>query len=433
MTALHLSRFSSLRAFGHRNFVYVWSGALVSNIGTWMETLALGVFVTTVTGRAEATGAIAALTYIPALILSPVAGALADRFDRRVYVAVGTFVHALLAGLLTVLAFTGHLTVPAVAVISFLNGCTSTLTNPGFSALISELVPPEDLHSAVSLNSAQFNLGRIMGPALAAIVLGTHGIAWALLVNTVSFVAVLVAVSRVRPAARANALSREELWPGIVRGARVAREDAGIFLAMMGTLAVSALIAPFIGLVPVYAIRVFHEGAAATSLLVTCQGVGAVLAAVMLGPLIARLGRQRVLEACLLLIGVAATLYWLAPTLHLAALAMVGLGWFYMATLTGLNTSCQLRVPRELQARIHSLYSMMLGVGYAVGVWAQGALADRVGVRFVTASCAVLFVALVLSLRLLRPHAFDATEAPSKLVPAVSPSSSVRIEGSGDF
>ncbi|HZI07188.1 MAG TPA: MFS transporter, partial [Archangium sp.] len=110
MTALDLSRFSSLRAFGHRNFVHVWFGALVSNIGTWMEILALGVFVTTVTGRAEATGGIAALTYIPALVLSPVAGALADRFDRRTYVAVGTLLHALLAGILTVLAFTGHLT-----------------------------------------------------------------------------------------------------------------------------------------------------------------------------------------------------------------------------------------------------------------------------------------------------------------------------------
>jgi len=427
VTALHLSRFSSLRAFGHRNFVHVWSGALVSNIGTWMEILALGVFVTTVTGRAEATGGIAALTYIPALVLSPVAGALADRFDRRTYVAVGTLLHALLAGILTVLAFTGHLTVPAVAVISFLNGCVSALTNPAFTALVSELVPPEDLHSAVSLNSAQFNLGRITGPALAAVVLSTHGIAWALLVNTLSFLAVLVALSRVRPSAKASTLSQDELWPGIVRGARVAREDAGIFLAMMGTLTMCTLVAPFIGLVPVYAIRVFHQGAAATSLLVTAQGVGAVIAAVVLGPLVARFGRQRVLEGCLLFIGPVAALYWLAPTLHLAALAMVGLGWLYMATLTGLNTLCQLRVPRELQARIHSLYSMMLGVGYAAGVWAQGALADRIGVRFVTASCAVLFLALVLTLRLLRPRAFDATEAPSKLVPAVSPS------GSGDF
>jgi MFS family permease len=398
-----------------------------------METLALGVFVTTVTGRAEATGGIAALTFLPAVVLSPVGGALADRFDRRVYLAVGTLVQALLAGILTVLAFTGRLSVPAVAVISFLNGCTGALTNPAFSALIAEIVPSEDLHSAVSLNSAQYNLGRIIGPTLAAVVLAAGGPAWALFVNTLSFLAVLVALSRVRSSGSTSARKREELWPGIVRGAHVARHDGGIFLAMMGTLAVSALVAPFIGLVPVFAIRVFHQGAAATSLLVAAQGVGAVTAAMMLGPLVEAFGRRRVLEACVLLIGPVAALYWMAPTLHGAALAIVFLGGLYMATLTGLNTTCQLRAPRELQARVTSLYSMMLGVGYAGGVWLQGALADRVGVRFVTASCALLLLALVLTQRLLRPRAFDATEAPPTFATAGEPSPSVKLEGGGEF
>ncbi len=398
-----------------------------------MELLALGVFVTTVTGRAEATGGIAALTYLPAVVLSPVGGALADRFDRRAYVALGTVVQALLAGILTVLAFTGRLTVPAVAVISFLNGCASTLIGPAFSALISEVVPAEDLHSAFSLNSAQYNLGRIIGPMLAALVLATGGPAWALLCNTFSFLAVLVALWRVRSCGRPDAQAPEELWPGIVRGARVALRDRGIFLVMMGTLALSALVAPFIGLVPVYAIRVFNQGEVATSLLVTAQGVGAVSAAVLLGPLVEWLGRKRLMEWTVLLIGPMAALYWMAPTLHAAALAIVGLGGVYMITLTGFNTTCQLRVSRELQARISSLYSMMLGVGYAAGVWLQGALADRVGVRFVTASCALLFLALVLTLRLLRPRVFDATEAPSEFVPAGAPSPSVQLEGPGDF
>lgn len=432
--ALHLTRFSSLRAFGHRDFVHVWSGALVSNIGTWMETLALGVFVTTVTGRAEATGTIAALTYLPAVVLSPVGGALADRFDRRAYLAVGTLVQTLLAGVLTVLAFTGRLSVPAVAVISFLNGCTNTLVNPAFSALINQVVPPEDLHSAVSLNSAQYNLGRIIGPSLAAVVLATGGPPWALFVNTLSFLAVLVALWRVQPQGRPSSQAREELWPGICRGARVASDDAGLFLLMGSTLVISALVAPFIGLVPVFAIRVFHQGAAATSLLVAAQGVGAVSAAVMLGPLVERFGRRRVLEWSLLLIGPVAALYWLAPTLHLAALAIVGLGALYMASLTGLNTSIQLRVSRELQARISSLYSMMLGVGYAVGVWLQGSLADRVGVRFITVTCAVLFLALGLTLRLLRPRAFEATEAPNAFFRGGTHGpSSVHLDGPGEL
>src|SRR5215217_1633276 len=107
--ALRLPQLSSLRAFVHPGYLAVWLGALISNIGTWMETVAMGVYVTQVTGRAEWTGGIVALAYLPSLLLSPLGGALADRFDRRAYVAVGTAVQLALAAVLTVLAFTGHL------------------------------------------------------------------------------------------------------------------------------------------------------------------------------------------------------------------------------------------------------------------------------------------------------------------------------------
>ena len=229
---LRLPRLSSFRAFQHRSFVYLWLGSLVSNIGTWMEAIALGVYVTETTGRAEWTGGIAALTFLPAALLSPVGGALADRFDRRRYLAAGTVVQALLAVALVMLAFTGHLTVSAVSVIAFLNGCTSAIINPAFTALLAELVPPEELHSALSLNSAQYNLGRIVGPVLAATVLSAGGASWAFAVNALSFFAVLLALSRVRMPARPPAKQVENLGEGLVRGVTVAWRDEGISLAL---------------------------------------------------------------------------------------------------------------------------------------------------------------------------------------------------------
>jgi len=404
-----LTRIPSLRAFGHRNFVSVWLGALVSNIGTWMETIAMGIYVTKVTGRAEWAGGIAALNFLPAVVLGPVGGALADRFERRRYLAVGVLVQGLLAGILAVLAFTDRLTVPAVAIISFLNGCAATLSNPAFSALIADSVPPEDLHSALSLNSAQFNVGRIVGPTLAALVLATLGMAWALLINTVSFLAVLVALACVHTAPHA-AKKLEGLWDGIVHGVRVAFEDPEISKALGGTLVVAALVAPFIGLVPVYALRIFHQEAA-TSLLVAMQGAGAVTAALSVGSLVERMGRQRLLQWVMLLIGPMAAWYWLTPSISAAAAAIFGLGALYMMMVTGFHTVCQLRASRELQARVSSLFSMVLGAGYSAGVWLQGALADRIGLRLVTVSSALLFLALVLSWRLLRPRDVQATGA----------------------
>lgn len=408
---LRLPRLSSFRAFQHRSFVYLWLGSLVSNIGTWMEAIALGVYVTETTGRAEWTGGIAALTFLPAALLSPVGGALADRFDRRRYLAAGTVVQALLAVALVTLAFTGHLTVFAVSIIAFLNGCTSALINPAFTALLAELVPPEDLHSALSLNSAQYNLGRIVGPMLAASVLATGGAFWAFALNALSFFAVLLALSRVLMPARPAVKKVENLGEGLVRGVTVAWRDEGISLALGSTLAVSLLVAPFIGLAPVFAIRVLGQGAAATSLLVTCQGLGAVSAALAVGTVADRFGRKRVLEGCMLLIGPVAMAYWLSPTLGRAAFFMFFLGALYFGVMTGLNLVGQSRVPRELQARMSSLYSSVLGIGYAGGVWAQGALADRGGVRLVTVSACALFLTLVLTLRMWRPRSFDATEA----------------------
>nr|WP_153868938.1 MULTISPECIES: MFS transporter [Myxococcaceae] len=393
-----------MRAFRHRSYVALWLGALVSNIGTWMETVAVGVYVTETTGRAAATGAVAAVMYLPAVVLSPIGGALADRFDRRRYLAVMTSAQAVVASALAVLAFLHRLTVPSVALLAFLTGCLNTLLNPAFTALLAELVPAEDLHSALSLNSAQFNLGRIIGPALAAAVLATGGAQWAFGVNALSFFAVLAALTQVRTEVLERLGQRTSLWGGVREGLRYTWADPGLRLALSLTFFVSALISPFIGLVPVFAIRVFHQGAATASLFTTCQGVGAVTCALGVGTLNDYLGRRRLLVGGSLLLGPVAALYWLSPTPALAAASIFVLGGVYLVVVTGTNTYCQSRVPRTMQARVSSLFSTLLGGGYALGLVALGLLSDHVGVRIATVGAALLFLALVAWVRVGSPE-----------------------------
>lgn len=405
MTARRLPSLPSFRAFGHRDFVAVWSGALVSNIGAWMEVVALGVYVTAVTGKAEWTGGIAALTYLPSVVLSPLGGALADRFDRRIFIALCTLAQAVLAGTLATLAFTGHLSVLAVAVISFFNGCVHVLAMPAYTALTAGLVPNEDLHSAMSLTSTQFNLGRILGPMLAVPLLAAGGVGWVLAFNAVSFLAVTGAVMTVRPQRRpASAAPSRGLWADISEGVRVSRRDQSLWLALVAMFTMAVLVTPFIGLVPVFALKVFGQDATAASVLVSMQGVGALAASVMVGSLAERWGRQRLLDTTLLVLGPAAALYWLSPTLPLAMAAMLVLGAVYMVAIAGLGTRCQERAPREMAARVSSLGAVLLNVGYSLGVWMQGALADRVGVRPVTATAAVLFLVVAVGLRAQRPR-----------------------------
>jgi MFS family permease len=405
------NRVSPFRPFRHRAFAIVWTGSFVSNIGTWMETVAIGVYVTQATGQAAWTGTVAALTYVPTVLLGPFGGALADRFDRRRFLVGVTLFQTLLAALLTLLAATDRLSVAAVATIVLLGGCAFAVAMPAVQAMTPDLVGTDDLLGAMSLGAAQFNLGRVVGPALAGLVITAGGLAWAFGLNVVSFGAVLVALSLVRipPLARGDGAPARVLRT-IADGVAAARRDPGIRTALLLLLATTFLVSPFIGLVPAVAIKVFGRGAPGTSALVTAQGVGAVCAALAAAPLAGLLGRRRLLVGALLLVGPAAVLYGLAPTFALAVVAIALLGFVYLAVLSGTSTVCQLRAPRELRARIASLFMLGVGGGHALGLVVQGWLGDRVGLPAVTAVTGLLLLGIVVAVRVARPDLLEAME-----------------------
>ncbi|MGA9520376.1 MAG: MFS transporter [Myxococcaceae bacterium] len=405
-----LLQLSSFHAFRFPGFSALWTGALISNVGTWMSTVALGVAVTEHTGKAAWVGMVAAMTFLPSVLLAPMAGALADRFERRKYLFVLNTVQILVAASLATLAFSGNLTVGWMSALAFVNGCANTLSNPAFVALISELVPPSGLANAFSLNSAQFNLGRIIGPALATVVFAAGGATWAFALNAVSYTGVLWALKRLPAPDPHRERNEASLLEGIREGLDVARRDPGIRLSLGATLAVAMLVAPFIGMIPVYALKVFGRGAELASLLTTSQGIGAVSVALMIGPLVSRFGFRRLAVTASLLLGPSAGLFWAAPNPALAAVLIAPLGGMYLASLTTFNTVEQLRAPRSVQARISSLHSMVLGGGYAVGLMVLGVLADAFGLRLVMALASLLFGAAVVVTRVWAPRAIEALE-----------------------
>jgi MFS family permease len=424
---------SPFRPFQHRAWATIWAGSFVSNIGTWMETVAIGVYVTQTTGQATWTGVVAALTYVPTVVLGPIGGALADRFDRRRYLTAVVLFQVCLAGTLTLLAVTGRLSVPAVATIVLLAGCAFALSMPAAAAMTPDLVPPEDLLGATSLSTAQFNLGRVIGPALAGLVITAGGLGWAFGLNTVSFGAVLasLALIRVPPLQRAPG-SRPGLWATFVDGVQAARADTGIRTALLLLLATTFLVSPFIGLVPAVAIKVFDAGATGTSTLVTAQGIGAVLSALVAGPLSARLGRRRLLVGSVLLVGPAAVLYGLAPTFVVATAAIGVLGFVYLWVLSGTGTVCQARAPRELRARIASLFMLAVGGGHSLGLVVQGWLGDRLGLPRVTAVTGLALLGIVVATWALRPEWLRSMDDPAVAPPASTDDPAVAPPASTD-
>jgi MFS family permease len=413
---------ASLRPLRQRNFALVWSAALVSNIGSWMQTIAVGVFVTEVTGQAKWTGLVAAAAFIPIGFLAPVGGAMADRVDRRKWLLLTTVGETVFAALLAVLVGLDVAGPGAVSGLVFLGGCMTSIGIPAYQAMLPDLVDEEDLLAGISLTSAQFNFGRVVGPALAGVVIAAGGYTWAFALNAASFLAVIVALLFVRlPPPLVTADDGDGLWVRIKEGARTAAREPGCRMAITLIGVAAFLLSPFIALVPAVALKLFDNERTGTSILVTSQGVGAVAGALALAPLAKRYGRRRTLVINLLVLPGLLMLYAATPTLWLATIAIFAVGAGYIGLLSGLMTVVQLRAPAEVRGRVLSLFMVALGVVYPIGAVFQGALGDRIGLRATTIACAAVFAVLFVALVLRRPHLVDALDDPPTAEGRVTP------------
>jgi len=367
-----------------------------------METVAVGILVTEVTGLAVWATLVAAAGFVPNAFLGPIGGALADRIPRRRMLLGATLVQTVLAGVLTTLAALDAAEPWAVTLIVLASGCAGALGFPSYQSMMPDLVPREELTAAAALGAAQWNLGRVVGPALAGLVIAAGGYEWAFAINTVSFIAVIIAIAPLRlPVPKPK--EGESIPTAIKAGIGYAMRESGI-RAVMAYLALNSLLAaPFIGLVPAVAKKIFHEGRTGTSVLVTAQGIGAVLMALLLGGLAARFGNRRVVLGALTLLPAALVLYAIAPTLELAAVAIFAVGFLYLGCLSSFTTIAQLRAPPEMRGRIMSGLMVLLGTLYPLGLLTQGALADEIGERATTAGAAVILAAALFLVRTTRP------------------------------
>jgi len=391
---------ASLAPFQSRSFTVMWMGALVSNIGTWMETVALAYYVAETTGKPSWSAIVAAAGFIPAAIVGPVGSAMADRLDRKRVLMTTNALAALIAATLAIWVGSGNATPAGIAVLSFVAGAVGMFGFPSFQTALPDLVPREHLVAAVGLSNAQWNLGRILGPALAALAMTIGGISTALWCNVVSFGAVILAVSAAGLPQRES--SRRPIFAALADGARFARQTPAMRRMLALMIATMLIASPFIAFVSQMATNVFDGSARATSLLVVAQGIGAVTAAFTLGGLTKRLGVWRLLTGAVLLLGPALVFYGIAPHLWVAAIALSIVGLLYGYSFTSFAGVAQQSAPDEMRGRVLAVNSFVLGLLYPIGTLIQGALADTAGLRWVTAmsGLTLLTVAIVLTI----PH-----------------------------
>ncbi len=384
-----------------RNYRIYATGSVVSNVGTWMGRVGQDWLVLTqlTNHSASALGLVTGLQFLPFILLAPFTGMVADRFSKRhVLFATQSFL-GVSALVLAALTLTGHVQLWHVYTIAFLQGVATALDNPARQSFVSEMVPKDRLSNAVALNSASFNLGRLVGPGVAGLVIAAFGTGWALAVNGFSFAFVLASLVAMRggdltPAPRAEGKGQ------IRQGIAYVRSRPDIMLVMglvfvLGTFGMNFQITTAL-----MATTEFHRGPTEYGLLGSIMAVGSLGGALLAAR--RKTPRLRVLLVALTGFTVTAGLGALAPTYDLFALILVPMGLFALTAMTTANAMVQLSVDPQMRGRVMALYMAVFMGGTPVGAPIVGWVGEAFGARWtiglgaVAVGLSVVAVALLL-------------------------------------
>jgi MFS family permease len=377
---------AGLRALAHRDYRLFWAGQLVSLVGTWMQTVGQSWLVLELTNSPLRLGLIGTLQYAPMLAFSFVTGALVDRARKRRLILGTQAALMCQAFALSALAWGGHVQYWHVAVLATLYGLAQTLDMPARQAFIADLVGKADIMSAIALNSTVFNGARVIGPAVAGLLVARYGVAVAFFLNGVSFVAVVIALLLVRTEGAPRPRDGSTMLEEIAAGARYASTTPVISLVLGLIFAVSLFVINFNTLVPLIARDVLHEGAHGFGLLMASLGIGAVVGALALTLVGPARPAVSVLITGALVVSAATLALAAVRSFWLAAATLLVVGCAQIVFTAGCNTTLQLTAPDRMRGRIMSLYALVFVGASPFGSFFVGSVAEKLGVP---AACAL--------------------------------------------
>ena len=379
-----------MRALSHRNFRWFWAGALLSNSGTWMQTVAQGWLVLQLTDSPFWLGFDSFMATLPGLLLTLLGGVFADIVDRKrllIYAQIGAGASALVLALLVLFGVVNTAAdVWIILVLSFVTGSCFALAGPSYQAITIDLVGREDLSNALALNSAQFQFSRVVGPTLAGLGMKWFGLAGCFFVNALSFVAIIGALLKVRTGGTAPTPARHNLWQDLLEGFRYVRGRPTVRLMLLMTAVVSLFGSPYLALIPVFARDVYGWGEAGLSLLTGTAGAGAFVGSL----LVAYVSDSRrkgffllgtVLTGAACLVGLA-----LAARPWVGVLLLFGTGFSMVIFFSLTNMLLQSLVRDEMRGRVMSMWMFALIGSMPLGSFVGGAAAERYGAPLAVAA-----------------------------------------------
>ena len=390
---------SALRSLRHRNFQLFFSGQLVSLVGTWMQTVAQSWLVYKLTGSGLLLGSVGFASQIPVFLVAPIGGITADRGNRQRIVIGTQTASMILAFILAVLTLKNRITIPEIFVLAALLGVVNAFDIPGRQAFLVDMVGKDDLMNAIALNSSMFNGARVIGPAIAGVLVARLGEGWCFFANAVSYIAVIVGLLLMKVHAPAKASPHSSPMEHIREGFQFVSRTAPIraLLILLGVVSVTGM--PYVVLMPIFADKVLHQGgqelasiigshdlgAVRLGILMGAAGVGALLGALTLAARSGVKGLGRWVAVCCAGFGLSMILFASSRSFWLSVLLLLPVGYFIMLQMAASNTLIQVMVPDALRGRAMAVYSMMFMGMAPVGSILGGAMSDRIGAPWTVA------------------------------------------------
>jgi MFS family permease len=383
----------AVRALRHRNFQLFFAGQAISLVGTWMQTVAQSWLVYRMTGSTLLLGTVGFASQIPVFIMAPIGGIVADRNNRQ-RVVIGTQIASMiLAAILALLTLSGRIQVWQIMVLAAGLGVVNAFDIPARQAFLIDMVGREDLLNAIALNSSMFNGARIIGPAIAGILVASIGEGWCFFANAVSYIAVIVGLLLMRIHHPANLANQTSPLENILEGFSFVR-DTGPVRAILLLLGLVSLVGmPYAVLMPVFADRILHGGARGLGILMAATGVGALLGAASLAARVGVRGLGKLIALSAGGFGVSLILFSFSKMFWLSTLLLIPVGFAMMVQMASSNTLIQAMVPDQLRGRVMSVYSMMFMGMAPLGAFLAGALANHLGAPWTVAVGGVASIA----------------------------------------
>ena len=399
------------RALRHRNFLLFWSGAFLSNTGTWMQAVAQGWLVLQLAKSPFWLGFDGFMGTAPGLLLTLAGGVFADLMDRRKLLIYTQIVAGLTALTLGILVATGVVSVWMILCLSFVTGCCLAIAGPSYMALVFDLVGREDLANAVALNSTQFQLARVLGPVFAGIGFKLFGLAGCFFANALSFVAVVAGLKMVRfnrPERAADMPVRSmkdkrAFIQDLVEGFHYVGHRPRVSMLLMISAVTSLFGAPYISMTPVFARDVFHLGATGLALLMGTAGCGALFGALFLAYLgdfrhkgWFVLGGDFAFAVCLIC-------FSLSTRVLVSLVFLFLLGFGFVCSMAVTNTLLQKLVTDEMRGRVMSMFMLSFIGAMPIGNLIAGAASHRFGVPHTLATGGLIIAVFVVVVTLRSP------------------------------